>query len=54
MQALNNLLTAQTVADKLKVSPQYVRRLISTGKLHGTRIGSQWLIDSDNIVAYLK
>lgn len=54
MQALNNLLTAQTVADKLKVSPQYVRRLISTGKLHGTRIGSQWLIDSDNLVAYLK
>lgn len=53
MLNLNDLLTVQEVADKLKVTPQYVRRLISDEKLTATRIGSQWVVKDEDFQNYV-
>ncbi len=53
MTEIKDLLTVQEVANKLKVTPQYARRLISEGKLIATRIGSQWIVSPDDLKQYL-
>lgn len=49
----NVLLSVNDVASKLKVTPQYVRRLIKENKLQAQKIGSQWVIDEENIKMYI-
>lgn len=49
----NDLLSAQDVAKMLKVSVQYIRKLISENKLVATRIGKQWIINKDDLNNYL-
>ena len=44
MKTLKDLLTVPEVAKQLKVTPQYVRKLISKEKLVATRIGTQWVV----------
>lgn len=51
---INNLLTATDIAKKLKVTPQYVRKLISEEKLPASRIGSQWVVSSEDLESYIK
>ncbi len=41
------------VAKKLKVTQQYVRKLISDDKLNGTRIGTQWVVDPKDLEKYI-
>ena len=53
MPNINNLLTVSDIAATLKVTPQYVRRLITEEKLRATRIGKQWLVDSVSLERYL-
>ncbi len=50
----NNLLTVSDVAKKLKVTVQYVRSLIRENYLNATMLGSQWLIDSEDLKQYIK
>lgn len=47
------LFTANEVADMLKVTPQYVRKLIREDKLRATMIGNQWIISSEDLSIYL-
>lgn len=54
MDMLDNLLTVPEVASKLKVTPQYVRRLISENKLMASRIGSQWVITPSDLTTYIR
>lgn len=54
MEQLENLLTIQDVADKLKVTPQYARKLIKEGKLAAVKIGSQWVVSADNLEKYIQ
>ena len=54
MSSANNLLTASDVASRLKVTPQYVRKLICEGKLSAIRVGSQWVVDPGDLDAYIK
>ena len=49
----DSLITVSDVATQLKVTPQYVRRLISEEKLIATRIGNQWLIKQDDLEEYI-
>lgn len=49
MNLFDNLITASDVAKQLKVTPQYVRKLISEEKLIATRIGNQWLIKQEDL-----
>ena len=49
-----DLLTASDVASRLKVTPQYVRKQICEGKLHATRVGSQWVVSPEDFDAYIK
>jgi len=51
---LENLLTVQEVADRLKVTPQYARKLISEEKLQATRIGKQWVVKPEDLDKYIK
>ena len=51
---LEKLLTIQEVADKLKVTPQYARKLISEEKLQATRIGKQWVVKPEDLDKYIK
>lgn len=50
----NSLLTVSDIAKYLKVTPQYVRKLISENKLSASRIGSQWVISQSQIDEYIK
>ena len=54
MAKIENLLPAQDVSTKLKVTPQYIRRLINEGKLIATRIGNQWVIEKEDLLSYVK
>lgn len=54
MEQLKNLLTIQDVADKLKVTPQYARKLIKENKLAATKLGSQWVVNSDDLEKYIQ
>lgn len=54
MEQLKNLLTIQDVADKLKVTPQYARKLIKEGKLAAVKLGSQWVVSADNLEKYIQ
>lgn len=50
---IDNLMTVADVALKLKVTPQYVRKIISNEKLMATRVGKQWLVNPDNLLRYI-
>lgn len=54
MSFIDNLLTVQDVATYLKVTPQYVRKLIAGEKLNATRLGSQWVVDPKELTAYTR
>lgn len=54
MQSIEELLTIQNVATRIKMTPQYVRKLVSTGKLQATRIGNQWVIAPHDLEAYIR
>ncbi len=54
MNNASSLLTIQKVADYLKVTPQYVRKLIKEEKLVATRLGKQWVIDHVDLDNYIK
>lgn len=54
MYSPNDLLAIQEVANKLKVTPQYARKLIKESKLVATRIGSQWVVNRNDLEAYIK
>ncbi|WP_373802638.1 DNA cytosine methyltransferase [Bacteroides heparinolyticus] len=53
MTEVKDLLTVQEVANKLKVTPQYVRKLIGEEKLNATRIGSQWVVSPCDLNKYI-
>ena len=52
-QDLAKWLSVPEVAVQLKVSAQYVRQLIKSGKLKAERNGTHWLIFPENIQQYL-
>lgn len=54
MEQLENLLTIQQVAEKLKVTPQYARKLIKEEKLTATRIGKQWVVTYEDLERYIE
>lgn len=54
MNELENLLTIQDVANKLKVTPQYTRKLVKEEKLMATRFGSQWVVKPEDLEMYIK
>ena len=53
MNEPENLLTVRKVADRLKVTPQYIRKLISEEKLQAARIGKQWVVTPENLQKYI-
>ena len=52
MSKVNELMSVGEVAKKLKVTQQYVRKLISEEKLNATRIGTQWVVDPKDLDKY--
>ena len=54
MKKVDNLMTVQEVAISLKVTPQYVRKLISEGKLDASRIGKLWVVTPEQLAEYIK
>ena len=53
MSHIGELLTVQEVAEKLKVTPQYARKLVNEGKLMAARIGKQWVVSPDDLASYI-
>lgn len=47
------VLTAEEVADLLRMTPGNVRRLARDGEIPATRIGGSWRFSRDRIVALL-
>lgn len=54
MDVLIDFLTANDVAKKLKVTSQYVRKLIKDNKLQAKRVGNQWLIKDEHLDQFIK
>lgn len=54
MPETSELLTATDVAHKLKVTPQYIRQLISDGKLVANRVGTQWIVKPEDLASYIE
>lgn len=52
MENFNTLLTVNDVAAYLKVTPQYVRKLINTKKLIAARVSNQWIITQEHLELY--
>ena len=48
------LIAVPDVAKLLKVTPQYVRKLIGEEKLMATRIGNQWIVKCEDLEKYLR
>lgn len=54
MEMASTLLTAQEAAEKLKVTPQYLRRLVSEEKINAIRKGKQWIIAEEDLNRYIR
>lgn len=54
MVDINELLTVSDVAKRIKVTPQYVRKLIGEEKLQANRVGKQWLVSKEQLGQYIK
>lgn len=50
----DDLLSCNEIAKYLKVTPQYVRKLITEEKLSAKRVGKQWVVSRENLKKYLK
>lgn len=48
------LLSCNEVAKRLKVTPQYIRKLITEEKLPAKRVGKQWVVLEDDLKKYIK
>ena len=53
MNPTNDLLTVPEISKHLKVTPQYIRKLISEKKLSASRIGTQWLVSKQQLNYYI-
>ncbi|MBO4785213.1 MAG: DNA cytosine methyltransferase [Lachnospiraceae bacterium] len=53
MSKVDELLSVAEVANKLKVTQQYVRKLINDEKLIATRVGTQWVVEPQNLKKYI-
>ena len=53
MKNTSELMTVPDVAEKLSVTPQYVRKLISENKLNAARIGTQWVISQKDLATFI-
>ena len=49
MNKTENLMTVADVSKHLKVTQQYVRKLISAEKLIAIRLGNQWVINPEDL-----
>ena len=52
-QVLNNHISVQVAASYSGYSLQYLRRLLRTGKLEGTKIGQVWLVEKGTFDLYI-
>ena len=50
----SKLLSVNDIAKILKVSEQYVRRLISDKKIEAARVGKQWIVSQNSLGTYIK
>jgi len=51
---MSKLHSVLEVSQELKVSEQYVRRLLTSNKLEGQMVGKTWVIPHENLLAYKK
>ncbi len=54
MDNINGFLTVQSVSKKLKVTPQYVRKLIRDNRLSAARVGNQWVVSDGSLDTYIR
>ena len=50
----NRHITVQAAAEVTGYNIQYLRRILRSGALKGSKIGQMWLIEMDALEAYLK
>ena len=53
-QVLNNHISVQVAASYSGYSTQYLRRMLRTGKLEGTKIGQVWLVEKGTLDLYIE
>lgn len=50
---MSAMLTAPQVAARIGCATQAVRRLMSEGRMPGTKLAGQWRVDADRLEAWL-
>jgi excisionase family DNA binding protein len=50
----DNLLTPKQVAERLRVSPDTVKRMLRNGEMPGFRLGGQWRIPEDKFEEWIQ
>jgi len=53
MMEIPDLMTVDEVADRLRMGPQGVRRMIRRGELRARKVGKQYLVTPADLLAYL-
>ena len=51
---METFLTAEEVAQKLKLCPRVVRALLKRGELPGRKIGAQWRVPEHDLSVYTR
>jgi excisionase family DNA binding protein len=55
IEVMDELLTVEQAAEKLKMHPDTIRRLLRDKQLPGVKLGKrQWRISEDSLKAYLQ
>lgn len=49
MMDMGDHLTAQQAADRLDYTVQHVRRLLREGRLEGTKVGRDWVVEESKV-----
>jgi excisionase family DNA binding protein len=54
MPDLNDFISTEEAADKLKYHVEHVRRMMREGSIEGLKIGRTWLVKRDALDSYMK
>jgi excisionase family DNA binding protein len=54
MTDLDNWITTSQACELSGYHPDYVRKLLQSGRINGRKWGNSWMVDRSSLVAYLE
>ena len=53
-ERMSSLLTAETVAERLRVHPETVLKWLREGRMQGVRLGNRWRVRESQLEAFIE